>query len=130
MTPAPPTSPQIDSEELGCGGLQKAAGGTTLKRRFCVECKCELHNTDGEEIEAVVEKAESVKCLHTPILPSQSDFDKHRISHIPYRNLCPHCLAAMGRENLHVSADHTKRAIPTIAIDYMFLTTKVGQVQD
>ena len=78
----------------------------------------------GEEIEIEAEEAEPVKCLHTPILPSQSDVDEHRISHIPYWNWCPRCLAAMGRENPHVSVDHAKRAIPTIAMDYMFLTTK------
>ena len=83
-----------------------------------------MHNIDGEKIDIEAEEAEPVKCLHTPILPSQSDVDEHRISHILYRNWCPHCLAAMGRENPHVSVDPTKRAIPTIAMDYMFLTTK------
>ena len=99
MIPAPPISPQMNSEELGCSGLRKAAGCGILKWRYCTGCKCELHNIDGEEIEIKAEEAEPVECLHTPILLSQSDVDEHRIRHIPYRNWCPHCLAAMTQES-------------------------------
>ena len=51
-------------------------------------------------------------------------FDKHWISHIPYRHWCPHCLVATGCDNPHVTVDHAKRAILTLAMDYMFFTTK------
>ena len=42
MIPAPPISPQIDSEELGCGGLHKAAGGMKIHENE-TQCVFEEH---------------------------------------------------------------------------------------
>ena len=60
----------------------------------------------------------------TPYLPTLSELQKHRISHIPYRSWCPDCVEAFARENAHRATDPTLRDFPLISVDYFFLSSK------
>ena len=50
--------------------------------------------------------------LRCPVRASAEDVDKHDATHVPYRNLCPICVAARDEEDLHkrqVGARHKRR---------------------
>ena len=36
--------------------------------------------------------------LRSPIRPSAEDVERHDATHVPYRNWCPTCVAARGKE--------------------------------
>ena len=57
-----------------------------------------------------------------PYLPTQEEIEKQRIVHLPYRDWCPECIEAFGRERAHhLSSDH-QRSIPLLSCDYMYLS--------
>ena len=76
------------------------------------------------------------KGLPAPTLPSKSEIELHNLTHIPYRNWCPHCVAARRKNDPHLlSLD--ERTVPLFVADYCFLgdeadedlcTTLVGRV--
>ena len=56
-----------------------------------------------------------------PIRPTKDEVEAHMITHVPYRSWCPHCVRGKSKGLAHrrQSRDHE---IPTVAIDYMFMT--------
>ena len=57
---------------------------------------------DGERI-SLEEEGEVVKKFKDPKLPTQEEVDKHYVmAHIPYRDWCPVCVKAQGREMGHM----------------------------
>ena len=67
--------------------------------------------------------------LHGPIRPSAEDVDRHDAIHVPYRNLCPICVAARGKEDPHrrqVGELHGRRKAtpPKFCVDYQELKSK------
>ena len=62
-----------------------------------------------------------IKRLLDPEAPSQKDLDEHFIrGHLPYRNWCPVCVQAQGRDDDH-RRDHGKeRRLPEYHFDYCF----------
>ena len=61
--------------------------------------------------------------LRSPIRPSAEDVEKHDATHVPYRNWCPICVAARGKEDPHkrqVGARQGKRkaGLPKFSLDY------------
>ena len=133
VRPPPPNPPEISE----CGGSRRERTTGKSRRRMiaswcrCNVCEQELHNTIGDE-EALhaEEEADPTKSPPTPVMPTQSEVEEHRISHIPFRCWCPECVEAMGREDPHRTIDHERRKVPTIAIDYMFLTYKGVKLAD
>ena len=64
-----------------------------------------------------------LKVAAVPILPSAAEVAEHRVTHMPYRNWCPHCVAGRGlgeRRGRHVG---WQRDIPRVGIDYWFVTS-------
>ena len=57
--------------------------------------------------------------------PSQAEQEEHFASgHATYRSWCPHCVAAKGRGNPHVSRPSNPSDLPEIGIDYFFMTQR------
>ena len=83
----------------------------------------EIDETQGEVIEAA-EEAEPLRVLPTPIMPSPSDVEKHRESHIPYASWCDHCVEGRGREMGHHGKCDVHRTVPTVSFDYLFVSDK------
>ena len=79
---------------------------------------------EGEILEAPMEEVDPSRSLPTPILPSQSDIDKHREDHCPYQSWCDACVEGRGREHGHTSVDMVSRGVPTVAFDYLFVNNK------
>ena len=67
--------------------------------------------------------------LRSPIRPSAEDVEKHDATHVPYRNWCPICVAARGKEDPHrrqVGARQRRRkaGLPKFSLDYQELKSK------
>ena len=87
----------------------------------------------GED-EAVIDAREDVepmRTLPTPIMPSKSEVEQHRIDHWPPRSWCDECVEGFGCEKGHFrkSDDEPRSAI--ISFDYMFLkrTGEYGEIE-
>ncbi len=86
---------------------------------------------DGEKVE------ESMECepcggsripvtLRSPMKPSAEDIAAHNLTHLPYRNWCPVCVAAKAREDAHPrsSGQGEDGGVPIISMDYNFVDGK------
>eukprot|EP00973_Karenia_brevis_P042574 5893899-Karenia_brevis.AAC.2 len=73
----------------------------------------------------VIEEAKSARAATTPKTPTPEEYRVHRITHLPYRSWCPHCVKAKKRNPSHrrVGKDE-KRRIPVVSMDYMFMNNK------
>jgi hypothetical protein len=45
----------------------------------------------------VSEEAMKTRKLMDPKKPSQQEFDEHYLSHLPFRNWCPHCMRGKAK---------------------------------
>ena len=69
------------------------------------------HRADDEELDAP-EEVRPVRTLPRPTTPTQEEIDKHNIDHLPYRDWCPYCVEAFGRERAH-PVSYTHLTLPT-----------------
>ena len=73
------------------------------------------------------EDVRPMKAESTPKTPSPEEYRVHRLTHLPYRSWCPHCVRAKKRNPPHKkksSKDAERRTVPAIAIDYMYMTNR------
>ena len=58
-----------------------------------------------------------------PRTPSDEEVKLHELSHLPYREWCPHCVSCKGKQDpqrpVELSSDD-RRSIPSIEVDYCF----------
>jgi len=62
--------------------------------------------------------------LKSPCMPTLSELQEHRISHLLYRAWCPECVEAFARERAHLASTTEARGFPLVSIDYFFLSDK------
>ena len=58
-----------------------------------------------------------------PGLPTEAEVDDHEVDHMPFRRWCEECVAGRGTGEQHRSREG-QHAMPTIAVDYLFVTNK------
>ena len=75
-----------------------------------------------EEITTPEEEARPATQMTRPHLPTQEEIEKHRIDHLPFRDWCPECIEAFGRERAHHASTDHQRSIPMLSCDYMYLS--------
>ena len=62
-----------------------------------------------------------IKRMIDPKLPSEEEVKEHMITHLPYRNWCPHCIKGRGKEMDHTRKDsQEKEGISEYHMDYCF----------
>ena len=85
----------------------------------------ELELSDEEEAENGNRKT---KRMLDPMLPSAAEVKEHQLTHLPYRNWCPHCVRGRGKEMNHEQkkADEDQ-GIPEYHMDYCFPGDENGQ---
>ena len=81
---------------------------------------------DGTEGKLREEEPEEIKPISSPpvpVLPSREEVLKHRLTHRPFRNWCPHCTKGKGREDKHKQSTqkHVVSDVPKIVSDYFFI---------
>ena len=59
---------------------------------------------EGERVKVPREQEHGIRNprkLMGPRLPSRKEVDEQKLSHLPYRNWCPHCVAGKGEMAPH-----------------------------
>jgi hypothetical protein len=59
-----------------------------------------IEGTVGERIRGEREE-EKVKVIADPRKPTEKEVEKHCLTHLPYRNWCPVCVAGKGKDLDH-----------------------------
>ena len=88
---------------------------------------------EAQPDEPMEEEAEgiTVKALPQPNVPSKEEYDRHQLTHIPYRSWCPHCIRGRGKNAAHQKLDkEIERAVPRLCVDYAFLGQRATQYKD
>ena len=68
-----------------------------------------------------------IRKLVDPRLPTQAEVDKHYLSgHLPYRNWCPVCVRAKGKERDHQRDPGNDRKMPEHSWDDCFPGDEMG----
>ena len=84
----------------------------------------EDNNDDEEDAEGEIIKLEEVQeapivIAKSPSCPTREDRDRHYPTHLPYRNWCPACVQARGREDDHKKdKKRSEETVPTVVMDY------------
>ena len=58
-----------------------------------------------------------------PKMPSASEVEDHRKSHLPYRSWCRECVMGRGLGEPHRSHTQVEHTVPRVGIDYWYITT-------
>ena len=74
----------------------------------------------------VSEEAMKVRKLVDPKRPSQQEVDEHFLSHLPFRNWCPHCMRGKAKELDCKKSDGTAGDMPEFHVDYCFPGDDMG----
>ena len=56
-----------------------------------------------------------------PRLPTQREVDEHNVTHVPYRNWCPHCVRGRGRDLDHRRSVEEGHRVLEFSFDYCFM---------
>ena len=67
---------------------------------------------DGEE------EGERARLSSTPRTPSKAEWDRHVVSHMPFRDWCRHCVAGRGLERQHQRHPGHDDQFPLVCIDH------------
>ena len=68
-----------------------------------------------------------VRRVLDPKLPSEEDVRQHYLTHLPFRNWCPHCVRGRGKEMDHQKRDSGEHSMPEYHVDYCFPGDADGQ---
>ena len=64
--------------------------------------------------------------LTDPRMPTKAEIDEHELSHVPYRNWCPHCVMGSGKDLDHRKGIEEERGLSEFSFDYCFLGDELG----
>ena len=87
---------------------------------------CGIGDEDGEGLEDVSEEAMRVRKLVDPKKPSQQEVDEHFLSHLPFRNWCPHCMKGEAKELDCRRSEGAEGGLPEFHLDYCFPGDAMG----
>ena len=80
----------------------------------------------GTQLE-IEEEPDHLRKLVDPKLPTQDKVDEHYLrGHVPYRNWCPVCIQARGKDMDHQKDSGKERKLPECAWDYCFPGDELG----
>ena len=85
----------------------------------------EVEGTVGERIKARRED-EKIKVMTDPRKPTEREVELHNLTHVPYRNWCPACVAAKGKDLDHRKDVKEERGLPEFSFDYCFPGNELG----
>ena len=67
-----------------------------------------------------------MKRLIDPRLPTEEEVEHHKLTHLPYRNWCPECVKAKGKDLDHRGAVDKERRLSEYCFDYCFPGDEFG----
>ena len=66
------------------------------------------------------EEGRRLRSIGDPRLPSVREVEEHNLTHLPYRNWCPHCVRGRGKDLDHRKSLDDDRNIREFSFDYCF----------
>ena len=63
-----------------------------------------------------------VRLLPKPRTPSKAEWERHVVSHMPFRDWCRHCVAGRGLDRRHQRHPRHDDQYPLVCIDYGYLS--------
>ena len=77
----------------------------------------------NSEAEALGDERHGQKPIAVPSPGSHTkeEYQRHCLTHYPYRNWCPHCVKGQKHNAAHRSKPTRTREIPLLAVDYCFV---------
>ena len=69
-------------------------------------------------------EARRANTMRDPIKPTQKEVDAHNVTHMPFRNWCPHCVTGSAPNRRHEQGKQEGYQIPPLMCDYCFLGDK------
>ena len=81
---------------------------------------------DEEEGDEAGGQARRVRKLVDPRLPNEDEIREHYLTHLPFRNWCPHCIRGRGKEMNNTKTDKEERGIDEFHLDYCFPGDEFG----
>ena len=89
------------------------------------ECKVGPHAEEKPDMDCESdggEDRERVRLLPKPRTPSKAEWERHVVSHMPFRDWCRHCVAGTGLERRHQKHPGHDDKNPLVCIDYVYLS--------
>ena len=57
--------------------------------------------------------------------PTQREIEEHMITHIPFRDWCPHCVRGKSKSSAHKrQVQEEVNEVPVVSIDYMYMESE------
>jgi hypothetical protein len=84
---------------------------------------------EGQDVEKIglQREGEFIRKMVDPKLPTEKEVEEHYLAgHIPYRNWCPVCVRAKGKEMGHMRGEGNERGLPEYSWDYCFPGNEMG----
>jgi len=64
-----------------------------------------------------------VKIMKDPGAPTQSEYEKHCITHYPFMPWCPSCVSGQAKDKCHRKSTEQEKGVDEVVFDYGFLGT-------
>ena len=84
----------------------------------------EVNNADEETFEIpeeiVEEETEDLRVAPSPLMPTSSEVEEHRITHYPYRSWCKFCQMCKALREKRPGGNDKR--IPVVGMDYFYMT--------
>ena len=86
----------------------------------------------GPEAQEEGEEVREVRNPPVPETPSREEVLRHRLTHRPYRNWCPHCVRGKGRSDPHLRSTQkdAQSDVPKVVADYFFVGQRRSSNRD
>ena len=59
-------------------------------------------------------------------IPSPEEVDRHNMTHLPFRNWCPHCMRGRGKEAPHHRSKEGQGELPEVSLDFCCPSRECG----
>ena len=84
-------------------------------------CGDEEVEVESQEAEEMGEEDAGARVKMAPTQPSNTERERHEVTHCPYRSWCPICVVGRGQKSGHKKQKRDGTELPRFAMDYGFL---------
>ena len=87
--------------------------------------------TRDEEEDMQEQECSKPRMAKRPGEPSKQEWEEHQLTHVPFRDWCPHCVRGKAKAGTHEAKEKEKgRDEEVLALDYMYMTSGNGEPED
>ena len=131
------------AEEASSSGMSAGQGGADPRAPVAAAADTDANMSagqGGENPDAPVDAAADTdandddeaalpRLASVPVRPTKEEVDNHMTTHVPFRSWCPHCVRGKSKGLAHRRQAH-EHEIPTLAVDYMFMTDSQNEGEE